>query len=486
MNLYCIGNDFHYELEKLIRLFMPDEKITVSKALNGAPKVPYALVEHNKKSRFVFAQLNMDGRIKELSKPLSENEDDSDIESAAARVLFELLCDSFGYRPQWGILTGVRPAKLMRSLVKSLGESEALEHFINKFYVIPKKAKLALEVAASEEKITALSLPESISLYVSIPFCPSRCAYCSFVSNSVTSLALKKSIPRYVELMCEEIMLTGKIAKENGLRLESVYWGGGTPTTFETPFLDKIFKAIEDSFDLKNLREYTVEAGRPDTITMEKLDTLKKHGVSRISINPQTFSDDILKGIGRRHTVAQVKEAYTLAREAGFEDINADLIAGLPDDTHEGFENSIKTAVEMGFESITVHTLAKKRSASFTTDKTKINQTAQMTEQMLETAEEILRSVSYNPYYMYRQSKSLGNFENVGWAKAGKECLYNIFMMGECHSVLAVGAGAITKLKETYGSYIERVCNFKYPYEYISRFEEILVRKNRISEFYGT
>ncbi len=486
MNLYCIDNGFYYELENTVRLFMPDGKITVIKELRKEPEIPYAVAGYDEKNRRVFARLNISGSETELEKPLPKEDADAGAERILAAALFELLCAEFKYRPEWGILTGVRPGKLMGSLKKSLGDKAALDYFENELYVSRKKARLALEVASAQEKIVALSSPKSFSLYISIPFCPSRCSYCSFVSHSVSSPALKKSIPRYVDLMCEEIKLTGKIAAENGLRLESVYWGGGTPTVLDSPLLSDIFEAVGESFDLKTVREYTVEAGRPDTVTKEKLHTLKKYGVSRVCINPQTFSDEVLNNIGRRHTGAQSAQAYALVREAGFESVNADLIAALPGDTPEGFERSVKTAIEMGFESVTVHTLAKKRSSALAADKLEILQNAPFTRRMLELAETLLRGAAYKPYYMYRQSKSSGNFENVGWAKAGKECLYNVFMMEECHSVLAVGAGAVTKLKEPYGSYIERVYNFKYPYEYISRFEEVLARKNRISEFCGT
>lgn len=486
MNLYCIDNDFYYELENTVRLFMPDEKITVIKDLQKEPEIPYAIAGYDEKNRAVFALLNISGGVKELKKPLSKENADGGAERILASALFELLCEELRYRPEWGILTGVRPGKLMGSLKKSLGDKAALDYFIKELYVSREKAKLALEVASAQENIVALSSPKSFSLYISIPFCPSRCSYCSFVSHSVSSPALKRNIPRYVDLMCEEIKLTGKIAAENGLRLESVYWGGGTPTVLDPPLLSGIFKAVRESFDLDTIREYTVEAGRPDTVTKEKLLTLKKHGVSRVCVNPQTFSDEMLKNIGRRHTSAQTAQAYALARETGFESVNADLIAALPGDTQESFERSVKTAIEMGFEGVTVHTLAKKRSSALAADKHEISQNALLTGRMLETAETLLREASYKPYYMYRQSKSSGNFENVGWAKTGKECLYNVFMMEECHSVLAVGAGAVTKLKEPCGSYIERVYNFKYPYEYISRFEEVLARKNRISEFFGT
>lgn len=486
MTLYCIDNDFQYELEGLLRLFMPDEKIIVLKDVCQEPNAPYAIARYDKKNCRVFATLNKDGCERELTKTLNNNDGESDAERKLAGALFLLLCEEFSFRPKWGILTGVRPGKLINSLRKSLGEKAAEDYLTNELLVSPEKTRLAFEVARTQERILASSCRESFSLYISIPFCPSRCTYCSFVSHSISSPAIIKSIPEYVDLMCREIALTGKAARENKLRLESIYWGGGTPTVLEPLLLRKVFEAISQSFDLSTLRELTVEAGRPDTITKEKLLVLNEYGVSRLSINPQSFNDDVLKAIGRHHTSSQTVLAYKLAREAGFNNINADLIAALPGQTHESFEKSVKAAVDMGFDSITIHTLAKKRSSTLGTETALFAEKTVLTAKMLKTAETLLRKASYRPYYLYRQSKASGNYENVGWAKEEKECLYNIFMMEECHSVLAVGAGAVTKLKDPSSGYIERVNNFKYPYEYISRFDEILMRKNRISEFYGT
>lgn len=486
MNIYCIDNDFQYELENIVRLFLPDEKIKVYKNIKEQLVTPYILAKYDRMSRIVFVQVDFNFNPTEKMLPLLEGENDGIAELKLSGLLFEILVTHFNYRPKWGTLTGVRPSKLMSNLINLYGENSAVDYFTENLYVSAKKAELALEIAKAQRHITALSKPNSISLYISIPFCPSRCSYCSFVSHSVTSPSLKKKIPAYVDLMCEEIRYTGKLINELGLNILSVYWGGGTPTTLEKEDLEKIFKTIEESCSLKSVKEYTVEAGRPDTVCREKLEVLKKYGVSRISINPQTFNDEVLKAIGRHHTSEQTVNAYILAREMGFNNINADLIAALPSDKPKSFEISVKKAIEMGFESITVHTLAKKRSSSLSDSQLELTSTVKTTEEMLETSQRLLRKAEYNPYYMYRQSKSAGNFENVGYSKKGKESLYNIFMMEEIHSVLAVGGGAVTKLKEPHGSYIERVYNFKYPYEYISRFSETLERKNRIPEFYGT
>ena len=286
-------------------------------------------------------------------------------------------------------------------------------------------------------------------------------------------------------MLVREIEQTAIYAKELGLRLESVYYGGGTPTTLSAKQLTRIAAAIRDNFDLSCLREYTVEAGRPDTVNADKLAALKAAGVGRISINPQSFNDNVLSAIGRRHSVKQTLDAFELARNAGFDNINMDFIAGLPKDDVESFKHSIKTAVSLGAESITVHTLCLKSGAYMVTrdnvfDTGDIDTVAEM----VDFSREYLSVAGYVPYYMYRQGKSLGNLENVGWSKPGSECLYNVFMMDETHSVFAVGAGAVTRLKNPLSGKIERIYNYKYPYEYIDGFDNMLKRKEKITTFY--
>ena len=259
--------------------------------------------------------------------------------------------------------------------------------------------------------------------------------------------------------------------------------GGGTPTALDADSLKTVTDAIRESFDLSTCREYTIESGRPDSITREKLEVIKNCGAQRISINPQTFNDDVLKEIGRRHSAQMTKDSMRLARECGFDNINMDIIAGLPTDTLESFENTVDTVLSFSPENVTVHTLALKRSSTLVTED-KERGDGETANRMLTLASEKLTENGYEPYYMYRQSKCLGNLENVGWAKKGYECLYNVFMMEECHTVLAVGAGAVTKLKNPDANEIERIFNYKYPYEYINGFEEIEKRKDRILSFY--
>lgn len=476
MILRVVNHKFHYEMENLCRVFYPYESIRVLHDGEEGEDSLCVVTSLEEKDGAYHISVAFNGNIKSC-----EEKDYGDCEREMAVLLFDILCNVTGYVPQWGILTGVRPSKLMNTLITQMGEEGAVSYFNEKLLVSPQKTALALSVAKAEEKIMSLSDEKSFSLYISIPFCPTRCNYCSFVSHSIAQA--KKLLPEYVEKLCEEIRVTAGIANSLGLRLESVYWGGGTPTTLSAEQLEKICREIEENFDLSFCREYTIEAGRADTVTPEKLDVIKSHAVTRISVNPQTFNDDVLVSIGRRHTVADVLDVYETARSKGFDNVNMDLIAGLTDDSYESFCRSVDKAVELSPENITLHTLALKRSSAIVTGGIDV-ESGDIANRMLEYASEKFYSGGYIPYYMYRQSRSLGNLENVGWCKPGYECLYNIFMMEECHTILGVGAGAVIKLKEPHGRNIERIFNYKYPYEYISRFDTILERKAKIGEFY--
>ncbi len=474
MKLLVINHKFHYEMEKLVRIFMPDEKIQV--IYEGEE---YDLLTSVTDKITVSVELN--GFSKTLTAPLCQ-----DNEMQMGRMVYALFGEYTGFYPKWGVLTGVRPSKLLINTEKQIGREKTEEYFKKDLLVSDEKFHLARRVADCEEKIIALSSPSSFSLYVSVPFCPSRCSYCSFVSHSIETEKAKNLLPQYVEYLVKEINETGKIATDIGLRLESVYIGGGTPTTLSAEQLTAVINAISNNFDLSHCREFTVEAGRPDTITEAKLLALKNSAVNRISINPQSFNNGVLEAVGRRHTAEDTVKIFRLAREMGFENINMDLIAGLPNDSLMGYCHSLNTALELAPENITVHTLAGKRASGIGQSSPQLaTEKAKIVSQMLDFTEKELNQ-TYHPYYMYRQSKSAGSLENVGWAKETKECLYNIFMMEECHTILACGGGAVTKLKAPRGSEIERIFNFKYPFEYISGFEELKVRKKRITEFYNT
>ena len=487
------GHSYRYECEKICRIYFPTEKIVFGDAANLPEKDPRRVrtsIATQGDNLLFRCEAAIDGRFRGYGfaaaapDPSDEAAYKAECEKLLAKAMTRVLTDLTGIRPPWGILTGVRPAKLMRRYMAQYGEEEAVRRFTGFLQVSPEKTALARQVALAENECAALSTEQSFSLYVSIPFCPTRCAYCSFVSHSIAQA--KKLIPDYVRLLCREIGQTAAIARELGLRLETVYVGGGTPTSLSAADLKQITGALNGSFDLKSAREFTVEAGRPDTVDREKLAVLKQAGVTRISINPQTFSDAVLERIGRKHTAAETIEKYHLARSLGFDNINMDLIAGLPGDTPEGFAETLDKAISLVPENITVHTLALKRSSELSAEPSELptSDSRLPTPQMLAYAARVLPTAGYAPYYMYRQSKSAGNLENVGWTKSGYACLYNVYMMEELHSVLAVGGGAVTRLVDQRDGRIARVYNFKYPYEYIGRFEEQSERKQEIVSFY--
>ncbi len=487
MDFVIKGHEFKYELEKVARLFMPFAKFKFCESRADNSKA-YILTEREISEgdcrMTVEVSANSKKRTLCAAEKYSPEEVEKQSELKMALMLYEILCDMTGYTPPWGILTGIRPAKLFSRLKGKYGTDGAKENFTEIMRVSPKKADLCAECFESEEKIIARSEPDNFSLYVSVPFCPSRCRYCSFVSHSVESA--QKLIPQYVEHLCEEIKLTAAAAKKAKLRLQTVYIGGGTPTTLSAEELRRVMAAINSEFDLSELLEFTVEAGRPDTVTREKLFAIKEGGATRISINPQTMNDEVLKKIGRRHTAKETVEAFCLARSLGFDNINMDLIAGLDGDTPESFRRSVDVLRELSPENITVHTLSLKRASTLNTENEFFDlSSGRAVSEMVDYAYNTLTDGgNYYPYYMYRQGKTVGNLENVGYAKKGREGLYNVYIMDETHSILACGASAVTKLKEPRGGNIERVFNYKYPYEYISRFEDIKERKRKTAEFY--
>lgn len=478
MNLYVKNHNFHFELENLTRLFFPNEKITVIRDFSE-PQPPYIYTEVSDK---ITISVNIGSFNKSETAVKKLTDDDNELVSA--QLLYKLLCDFTGLTQPWGILTGVRPVKLLRRLAEESNEEQAVKKFEKDFFVSNEKIALSRETEHNERKILELSKPESFSLYVGIPFCPSRCSYCSFVMASIERA--EKLIEPYTKLLCEEIKQTAEIANKLGLRLETVYFGGGTPTTLSAEQLDTVLRTVNKSFDMSTCREFTVEAGRPDTIDIAKLFALKENKVDRISINPQTVNDEVLKTIGRKHTAQQFFDAFELARKCGFDNINTDLIAGLPTDTPESFKNSLDSIVRLNAECITVHTLCMKRASRLTTEGVTLDlQQARDAREMLAYTQNILGQNEYIPYYMYRQSRMVGNLENVGWSKKGFESLYNVYVMDETHTILACGSGGVTKLKRNNPDYLERIFNFKYPYEYIDHFDELIQRKSGIMQFYG-
>lgn len=487
MILVIDGHTFHFEMENLCRLFFPSENIRVVYEHIIDDITAITSVKDTHEGVFCEASIRQGDVFYKAQRKVENSAENKEYlsELYLALSLFEVLQKFTGVTPAWGILTGVRPVKLFRRMVEEQGSfSGAKVYFREKFLVSEEKARLCANTAAVEDGIIALSEPNSFSLYISIPFCPTRCSYCSFVSQEVEKK--KGLLPDYLDYLCKEIDHVGKMAKDLGLRLETVYFGGGTPTILSAGQLERLICEVDRCFDLSTVREYTIEAGRPDTITSDKLAVMKAGGVSRISINPQTLNDKVLERIGRRHTARQALEAFGLARKCGFDNINMDIIAGLPSDDYDGFCNTIEGVTALNPESVTLHTLAIKRSSNIVSKGEEIDSDlfGNKVGKMVDRAHDVLLQKGYHSYYLYRQSRTLGNHENTGWSKPGFEGLYNVYMMGETHTILAVGAGAVSKLVEPGGGYIERIFNFKFPNEYIRDFEQILKRKGRGYEFY--
>ena len=492
MLLLIKGHEYRFEMENLCRLFVPREKIIVRTGEEAFSREEAGITAVTRLSRENGAfHIRCELYLEDFREAAEDRvvpvpgETEDRCELRMAQLLYSLFVRLFGYAHDWGIVTGVRPIKLLRRLTEEKGAEAADEFFREQLLVLDSKRALSRETLAHENRVLALSRPDSFSLYLSIPFCPTRCDYCSFVSQTVVRAA--KLIPEYVRLLAREVAQTGAIAQELGLRLETVYFGGGTPTTLTAEQLDTLLRAVEEHFDLSTVREYTVEAGRPDTVTEEKFRVLRAHGVSRISINPQTLQDSVLQSIGRCHTAGQFYDAFDLARRCGFDHINTDLIAGLPGDTADGFFHSLDGIISLEPESITVHALAMKRASNLVVQRRAVSEQAEAYDsarRMVAYTARRLPGAGYYPYYLYRQSRCAGNQENTGWCRSGKEGLYNVYIMDETHTILACGAGAVTKLKQPGGEYIERIFNYKFPYEYNARFDQMTARKDRVKTFY--
>ena len=373
--------------------------------------------------------------------------------------------------PPWGALAGVRPTKLTTRLLLAGGSAADCDAMLRDvYYVEPSRRRLCIDASLATVEAAALLAPTDLSLYVGIPFCPTRCAYCSFVSQSIEKQA--GLLEPFLESLLREIACVGALLADSPFRIRTVYLGGGTPTTLSASQMGRLMDAISSHFDLSRCLEYTVEGGRPDTLDPEKLSVLRRGGADRISINPQTMRDDVLRRMGRRHSAEQALQAYAQAQAAGFRNINMDLIAGLPGDDPAGFAGSLRQCMELQPANLTVHTLALKRGSDLNLHRSGLLPVDQVAE-MLCGAETDLRAAGYLPYYLYRQKYMSGSFENVGWRLPGRSCLYNIYMMEELHSILSLGGGGMSKLNLP-GGRLVRFHNPKYPKEYITRLEDTL------------
>lgn len=379
----------------------------------------------------------------------------------------------------WGVMSGIRPAKVVRQYHDEGYSYEEIKKILMSLYeVSEKKAELAIRVAKNEKIILSGIGENSVSIYIGIPFCPTRCLYCSFVSTDLRKSG--KYTDDFTRLLVKEIEKTAEVLSSASLYVENIYIGGGTPTSLSAEQLGIIFNAVNKYLKNDKLKEYTLEAGRPDTITMEKLKCAKNAGINRISINPQTMNDETLKKIGRNHSAKMTKEAFLLARNCGFDNINMDLIAGLPGESVEMFKYSLDEVIKMNPENITVHSMCVKKAAALRFSEIELTKSRDMN-QMLDYTAEVMKKTGREPYYMYRQKNISGNLENVGYAERGKMSFYNINIMEEAQTIIALGGGAVTKIVK--GDKIDRIFNFKDPYEYISRFDEILSKKDEAAVY---
>ncbi len=475
MPVILIGNSFKYEIESTLKMFFPTRKFQFSDDIQNATGKCFVVagVENNR----IYADIKINGENFHSEKNIPTG-DDKNVEHELCRIIYHILREKTGVNTPWGLMTGIRPVKKVTELITQGKSFQEIEKILTEKYELsPEKLKLAYITAVNQLPIIEKINRKAVSLYISIPFCPSRCSYCSFVSHSIESAG--KLIPDYVKCLCRELEIISHIINETGTEIDTIYFGGGTPSAIPAEDIRTIMECVQKNFDLDKIREYSFEAGRPDTITAEKLHIIKEYGADRISINPQTLNNDVLKVIGRRHTSEEALKAFELARKEGFRNINTDLIAGLPTETPESFRNTLDRIIDISPESITVHTLTLKRAANlFTQGEENISNPAS---EMVDYSIEKLMDNNYHPYYMYRQKNTLDNLENIGYAKKGYENYYNIYIMDETQTIIGAGSGASTKLVYP-DNRINRIHNYKFPYEYISNFERLMTKKEEITQ----
>ena len=475
MKLNLRGHEDRYAIEQSLLAFFPEER-PVYEGEDGDSHAEVTLHEGNVYATGVttltYGGKTARGEARVRTAGVSDAYERERLRQRALKLsFFRAARDVTGVTPSWGALTGIRPAKLVRTMLEDgMTPAQADRVLRDTYCVSPARRRLALESAEAGLKARSDLRPEDISLYIGIPFCPTRCAYCSFVSQSVEkSLGL---VEPYLDVLCREITDAAQMVRETGLRIKSFYMGGGTPTTLSAQQMDRLLTHLNRSFDLSGCVEYCIEAGRPDTITRDKLQVLLDHGADRISVNPQSLEDTVLQAIGRRHTARDIEDTMALAASMGFPHVNMDLIAGLPADTPEGFRRTLDKCLTFGADNITVHTLSLKKGSRILLEGLPIPTAADVA-RMLDYADPTLRAAGFSPYYLYRQKYMSGSFENVGWCISGAEGLYNIYIMEELHSILSLGAGGSTKMVDPVRGRIERVFHAKYPTEYIQRPEKI-------------
>ena len=488
MKLELRGHYERYVVEQSLMNLFPGEKPVYGPIGPGEDNWAVITVDDAPGLCRVTVELSHQGKTasQHLDAPLSgtDFEQEGQRRHAIGRCFFLAARAVTGDTPPWGMLTGVRPDKPATwALAEGRAPEDVRAMLEQAYFVTPDRAALAVETGAAALAVSRDLAPRDIAVYVGIPFCPTRCAYCSFVSQSVEkSFAL---VEPYVDALVAEIRAGGEMVRRAGLRVRSFYMGGGTPTTLTAGQMDRVLSAWEASFDRDGCREVTVEAGRPDTITADKLAVLQSHGVTRISVNPQTMEDHVLRAIGRRHTAAAIDEAMELVGRYHFPHVNMDLIAGLPADSPEGFCRSLDRCLDYGTDNVTVHTLALKKGSRILLEGLPVPGPEDVAA-MLDYAAPTLRGRGYAPYYLYRQKYMSGSFENIGWSHPGAQCLYNIEIMSELCSILSFGAGGSTKMVVPGTNRIQRAFNPKYPKEYIERPEKCLANQAEFAAFYAS
>lgn len=485
MKLYVEGNINRYYVQTLCMIFFPGEKFPEDEEITESTPILSLKLTCNDESAVANAVASYKGKKTSAERDYrfaDRTSDERTRKLAVGAAVIAALSELMRYKPSWGMLVGVRPSKVAMEMLNSgMSKSRVKRTLVGDFLVTPKKAGLAVDVARKEKEIIGVPSKKDCSIYISIPFCPTRCAYCSFVSY--TSKRLLSLIPEYVERLCGDIRNIFDTVNKLELNVKTIYIGGGTPTILSEQQLEKLLSTVSECHDVSKLEEYTFEAGRPDTITAEKLKIVKKYGVNRISVNTQSLSDEVLKGIGREHSASDFFRAYNIAVESGIQYINTDLIAGLPKDKFSTFSATVDEILELRPHNITVHTFCVKKSADILKQDSHIYSiTGGDVGKCVDYSQLKASQAGYAPYYMYRQKNTVGNFENVGFSLEGAEGLYNVYMMEEVHSIFAAGAGAVTKLVD-YNSDnngkidIDRIFNSKYPYEYLSENQSEKINK---------
>ena len=468
MNLTLIGHEDRYAVEQLQMALFPEnpEGSAVSSLFRGKTWLT------------ATAKITLNGKTVSAVRRLKADEETVRLRRRILQQSYYLAAiQLLDRKPAWGALAGVRPTKITTKHLLEGGTPASAERLMRDvYYVTPERRQLAVDCSESTVKAVSLMDKDDLSVYVGIPFCPTRCSYCSFVSRTVGKKT--ELLDKYLAALEREIQVTARLMKESGKHLLTLYIGGGTPSILSTPQMIHLLDTLRESFDFSRCIEFTVEGGRPDTLDLEKLRAIREHGADRMSINPQTMEDSVLRACGRPHTGADVIRAYRQAEEAGFTAINMDLIAGLPADDFDGFRRSLDAVASLNPANITVHTLALKKGADLFVKREGLS-TAEEVSRMVDYSNAALRSLSYKPYYLYRQKYMSGSFENVGWSREGLDCLYNIYMMEELHTIVSLGGGGMNKVNLPDGT-LQRFHNPKFPEQYIEMIDSVCRQKEEL------